>query len=190
MWQWFVDLLSSAMIDLVYLALGVGGLVYSLFSLAFGGDGDHDGELGADGDHDAVAGDHGPSLLSIRVIAMFATGFGAVGYLVHHYNPTRPLFSAFCGLLGGFALGGFGFAFLRLFYRQQATSVIRTDDLLGSSGTVVTSIPKGGIGEVSLTARGALVTKPARSESGEAISNGAPVEIVRVVGDTLIVRQG
>ena len=62
---------------------------------------------------------------------------------------------------------------------------VRSADLVGQTATVVTRIPEGGIGEVSLVHRGQLMKMGARS--AQPIASGVPVTVTAVTSPSSVV---
>lgn len=184
--DWLTSLFKGSMAQLTFLALCIAGTVISAFSLIFGGDSDAD----ADADHDG--GDHGhegPKMFSIRGISLFATGFGGVGYLIQRYTG-KTLVASASGLLAGFLMALLGLAFIRLFFKQQANSLVQAD-IDGATGVVTTSIPaaRGGMGEVNLVVSGSQVTRLASTDAAAEIPSGSLVKVLKAVGNIVVVEK-
>ena len=77
--------------------------------------------------------------------------------------------------------------FARFLYRQQASSDVRTTDLVGQSGRVVVAIPAGGVGQVRCRVGEELIDKIAQARDGARIPENAAVRIEEVLGETVIV---
>jgi hypothetical protein len=52
--------------------------------------------------------------------------------------------------------------------------------LIGRTATVITPIPRSGVGEIAYVQAGTRYTAPAREEHGSAVGNGKTVKIMRV----------
>ncbi len=194
-WLWSAIASTTALIS--FFTIFLMGLLFSVFSLIFGGHGDTDHDFGHDVGHDGHGdghhdGDTGLSsffavgMLSVRGMALLSTGFGGIGALVQLYTG-RTLFATATG-----AIFGYGFAFMILFAvralkSQQANSLIDTNSAVGASGTVVTSIPQNGLGEIRCVVGGVEVTRTAVSKNGEAIKSGTRVKVEEVAGATMVV---
>lgn len=165
----------------VFLALAAVGFLFLLVSLLFGEIGDH---FDADSDHDL--GESGPGVFSARVLSVFVTAFGGLGAVATHYR-LGTVGASLVGFAGGLFFAGIIYAFATFLYRQQASSEVRTRDIVGQPGRVVVSIPAGGVGQVRCQLGEELVDKIARSEDGTAIPDGTAVTIVEVLGDTVFV---
>lgn len=141
---------------------------------------DHDLSL----DHDTDVA--GPSPFSIRILAAFITGFGASGAISSYYHKGWMV-SSFIGLLFGALTGGIVYLVVSMMYKQQASSTISMDEMVGLAGVVSVTIPPKGFGQVSLVVKSSQVEHFASSESGDEIKNGTNVKVVKLVGDRLIV---
>jgi membrane protein implicated in regulation of membrane protease activity len=165
----------------VFLAIAALGFLFLIVALVFG-------EIFDFFDHDFDLGmDHGgPGVLSSRVIAVFITAFGAFGAIAVQKG-LGPLQASGVGLGSGVVFGGVIYAFLSFLYGQQATSEVRTTDLVGQTGRVVVAIPAGGVGQVRCRIGEELIDKIAQSRDGAAIPENAAVEIEQVLGESVIV---
>jgi len=182
---WIMSLFGGSLALLVYASLFVSGLMFFLFSVLVGGDADsdidvdgHDGDLdhGHDGDGDHEG--HGPSVLSVRGIFLMMTGYGGVGFIAQHYSG-KILFSSVVGIVSGWALAALIMFVMRLAYQQQSDSGIQARDIIGAYGMVTLTIPgKGKFGEVSISASGNQMNRPAVSEDGKMIANGTRIRVV------------
>jgi membrane protein implicated in regulation of membrane protease activity len=176
-----MDILPALNAFTVVLAIAAAGLVFLLISVFFGEISDHfDTSL----DHDLDHG--GPSFFSPRVMSVFATAFGGVGAIATSYG-WSPLPASGAGFASGVALGTVVLAFARFLYRQQATSEVRTNDLVGQSARVVVAIPPGGVGQVRCRIGEELVDKIARARDGGMVPENAAVRVEEVLGETVIV---
>jgi hypothetical protein len=159
----------------VLYVLGVLGLVLLVGGLVFGEEAD--GFL--DSAFDAL--DMGPGLAAAAGAALTAVGFGGV------------LLSAPFGLLVGTLLGvavgtGVGIAtvlLVRLAIGGKPDAVPSSTAMLGLFGTVVSDIPDGGYGEVSLSLGGSRVKVSARSPLP--LDAGTPVHVTEVLSGTSVV---
>ena len=170
-------------------------------SLFFGGDHevDHDADVGGDMDHDIdgdgdaehdTDSDHDGSgnmgFFSFRVLLMFVAGFGCGGFFAARANYALTGSSAF-GVLGGFILAGIGYSFLNMLYRSQSSSVVRTRDVIGTNGVVITSILPGQIGRVSCWLGDKQEEFLARTTHSEPLPVAVSVKITDSIGSILIV---
>jgi len=194
----------------IYLVLLIVGFVFVALSFLMGGIGDTDGGADHDvggGDHDVgghdagghdVHADHGAdsqdhqrglSPLSPLVLSLFATYFGAFGFIfglgIPEWNEIAIAIAAMVATVILAAVSYFGI--VRIFVKSQASSVHKTTELVGSLGEVTTAIPRDGAGVVDYVARGSRCSSTARAP--EAIPRGATVRIVKVVNNVLTVEK-
>ena len=167
----------------VFLAIGGLGFVFLLVSLVFGEVFDH---LGGGLDHDMDHG--GPGFFSTRVMSVFVTAFGGFGAIATHYGLT-PLPASLVGFVGGVGLATPIYFFARFLFGQQATSEVRTQDLVGQVGRVVVAIPAGGVGQVRCRIGDELVDRIARAREPVGISENDTVVIEEIVGETILVKK-
>ncbi|MCI0486373.1 MAG: NfeD family protein [Blastocatellia bacterium] len=195
MWEWFSQINALT----VFLALAAIGFLFVLISLLFGeifghfdfghdADLDHSADFDHDVDHDVSheIGDGGPSFFSLRVITVFITafgGFGAIGIKLGF----GTLLSSLFGLVGGVALGALVYFFASFLYKQQATSMIASSDLVGMTAHVIVGIPAGGIGQIRCVVGESMVEKIARSRDETEIPYNSTVRIEEIAGESVIV---
>jgi membrane protein implicated in regulation of membrane protease activity len=178
-----MDVFSTWNAFSVFLAIAAVGFIFMMISLVFGEMFDHfDGGL----DHDLSHG--GPGFFSSRVMGVFVTAFGAFGAMATHYG-LAPLPASLVGFGSGFLFGGAVYAFARFLYGQQATSEVRSHDLVGQSARVVVTIPAGGVGQVRCRLGEELIDKIARSGDDVSIPENATVKVEDVLGEVVIVRK-
>lgn len=191
--DWASNLLSEGIASLVFAALAIVGAIISIVSMLFGGDHDsdvdHDVDHGGDGDH----GDHGDSgvgfgwllypVMSVRGMSLLATGFGALGYITF-YVTQKLLYSCIVGTLSGWLFAFVGFMLIRTFKKQQSNSLVQNEALIGLEAIVTLSIPKNGMGEVTLIVPGQGQTRRT-AVSSQPIRSGQPVKIIRTFGSNV-----
>ena len=186
MFDWLFSWFRESATEAIFLSIAVAGALFSAFSLLFGGDVDADGDF--DVDHDGGDGHgYGPGVLSIRGLSLLATGFGAVAYIVYHYT-NLLLVSSVSGILSGWVFAFIMLALVRVFFQQQASSLVTANQIPGTTGMVTTAIPAGGCGEVRLTVAGRQVTRTASTE-GDPLPLGTLVRVVRYMGGVAVVKQ-
>lgn len=126
----------------------------------------------------------GGGLLSTEVIGAFLGAFGFGGALLRS-TPTVSLPIAVAGgLIAGLIGAVIAFLIVRTFLRMPTDATPRSTDLTGKLGRVVTRIPDGGLGEITVSHHGQRVKLSARSE--QPISSGADVVIVDVLSPTSV----
>ena len=177
-----MELLPALTAFSVFLVIAAAGLIFLLLSLFFGEIFEHfDTSL----DHDLDHG--GPSFFSPRVMSVFVTAFGGVGAIASHYG-LSPLTASAAGFGSGLVLSSLVLAFARFLYRQQASSDVRSMDLVGQNARVVVAIPPGGVGQIRCRIGEELIDKIARARDGGAVAEHVAVRVEEVLGETLIVR--
>ena len=165
----------------VFLGIAAIGFLFLVLSLFFGGLFEHfDGGLDHDMDHG------GPGFFSTRVISVFVLAFGGFGAIATHYG-LGPLPASGVGVISGIVLAAPIYFFARFLYGQQATSEVKSHDLIGQIARVVVTIPPGGVGQVRCRVGEELVDKIARARSGDSIPEHSSVRVEDVLGETVIV---
>jgi len=182
---------------IIYLICFGVGLLFTictaLFGHIFGGHG-HDGHIDGSGGHAEAGVDAsdmpGVSALSPTVIASFVTAFGGIGMILNQIPATKPPFiSGPLSAIGGFAIAGSVLWLLRqLFSRTQSSSESRVGTLVGLTATIITPIPKNGVGEIAYIQGGTRYTAPAREDNGAPVASGRSVQITRVIASQFYVK--
>jgi membrane protein implicated in regulation of membrane protease activity len=153
----------------VYLVIGSVGLGLVLLSLVIG-------EI-FDGVFEALDLDGG-GIFSGPVIGSFLASFGFGAALVMYSTGIGAAGVALSGLASGLVVGGIALVIMRSLINMPTDENVRTSDLVGATGTVVTRIPPGGMGEVTLTYAGQLMKLNARA--AESLAAGTSVEVTAV----------
>ncbi|OGY88619.1 MAG: hypothetical protein A3B30_03595 [Candidatus Komeilibacteria bacterium RIFCSPLOWO2_01_FULL_52_15] len=197
MGTWLGYLFGDSLALLVFFSIFSAGMVFTLFSLIFGGDhdgADHGGDMHA-GDHagdqhgDSDSEQQGPGMFSVRGISILATGFGGVAFIVE-YLTGKPVVSSIAGVAVAWPFAVLCLMLYRFFIHQGASSHIRPSQFMNALGVVVTGIPVGELGEVAVNIEGAAqVTKMAVARGGEALPTGTPVRVIEYLGDRLVVER-
>ena len=175
---------------IIYTACLALGLIFTIISAVaghlFGG---HDGQIDVGpGGHAEAGYDHsgvpGVSFFSPTVLACFITAFGACGLILSRIDATRSVWiSAPISAVAGVTMASLAFfLFNWMFKHTQSSSESRVGSLAGLSASIVSPIPKNGVGEIAYVQSGSRYTAPARAEDGAAIPAGKAVRITRVVG--------
>lgn len=157
---------------LVFVVVGVVGLVLLLGGLLL----DH----GLDHVADAVTGGTGVT----PALGAALSAFGLFGALL--LEPVGTTLAVLGGLLGAVALGAAALQLTRVLI-GVGSGAVRSADLVGVFGTVVTRIPTGGLGEVVLPQAGSRVKLAARSH--EPVPAGTPVYVTEVLSATSVAVQ-
>ncbi|MCX5342434.1 hypothetical protein [Streptomyces atratus] len=139
----------------LFLGLGIAGIVLLALSLIF--DGILEGLFGGvlDGLFDG--------LLSLPVIAGFLSMLGFGGAIVLGTTGAGTVAATAAGVLAGIVAAWLTWKFSRALMRDQTSVTPRGNDLVGTSGSVVTAIPADGYGEVLLQLAGQTVKLAAKS---------------------------
>lgn len=160
------------------------GFTILIFSLIFG----HDVEADADIDGDVDSG-NGPSIFSVKMIALLMVGFGALSFGVRATSDATMLVSSMAGVGGAAAVGAIGYFIIRAFYTSQTSSTITDRDIIGSLATLIDTIPENGNGQVSCVIRGREITFLARSQNGKKIERGTPVKVLSKTANMVVVEK-
>jgi len=170
---------------LVYVTMATFSALIFLLMWLFG----HD-DAGGDMDHD-MSGGHdeggGTKGLSLKNLLLFVTGFGIAAAIARYYGADHPL-ATLIGLLGGLALGTLGFLFFKAIYRQQISTDVNTNKLVGQTAIVIVRISPGSVGEIRATlVDGRSHVLRARSRSTEVLRPESMVKITAIDGGEAIV---
>lgn len=175
------EFLSNVSSLLVFLAIAGLGFIFLLLSLVVG---DLFDSFGIDAGVDGGADTHG--LLDSRVISVFITafgGFGAIGIQMGF----GIVASSIMGLAGGVVLGGLVSVFARFLYKQQSSSSVGTEQMVGRTAQVTVAIAPGNVGQVSCRVGEERIEKLARSKDNREIKAGSMVRVEEIAGDSVIV---
>jgi len=164
-------------------------IFFFLGSLIGGGDFDHGTDTGGGGvdvHHDAG---HGVKILSVRALVAFGVGFGWAGALA--------LGNGWSTALATLAALAFGAVFIFVIYFIMRLLVAMGDpgggldywNAVGREGHVYFTIPgaRAGQGQVEVMLQGRLITADAVTEHPDPIPPRAPVTILSVEGESLLV---
>jgi membrane protein implicated in regulation of membrane protease activity len=174
-------LLASTSAFVTFVAIAVFGFVFLLGSSVLGDLFEH-----GDFSHDADGHGAGPSLLSSRILSVFVTAFGSFGAIGIHIGFGVGASTAM-GFGGGVLFAGIIYVFASFLYSQQASSHVRTGDLVGNMAQVSVAIPPGGMGQVRCTLGDTVVEKVARAATNEEIPVNTLVRISTIVGEVVLV---
>jgi len=126
------------------------------------------------------------------LISVFLTVTGGMGLLLtpRFYGTMGSVIVLAISFLGGFLLATLlNYFVIKPLHRAQNTSTFNKMDTIGQIAKVISPIPQGGYGKISFSISGSLVTSPAKSEGGDAISKGEDVEITQIEGNTYFVKK-
>ena len=139
----------------------------------------------------AGAPSHDVSILSLSPIsiAAFITSFGGIGIIAtqgFHADGAASLLWAAGGSIVVAVVSHFLFFFI--FIAPQASSALKTSDVIGVTAEVTAPIPGDSVGEIAYVAMGERHTATARSHDGHSIPRGALVTIESLAGTVMIVK--
>lgn len=138
---------------------------------------------GGNGAHHGHASDEVMPPISVGTILGFLTWFGGVAYLFRNGLGAHAAVSLLVGAVAGVAGGWAIYWLLKKVHAQQAGLLRAADDYMpGTIARVTSSIRAGGTGEIVYERRGVRHVSAARCPSGEAISRGSQVVVVREAG--------
>ena len=175
------EFLSNVSPLMVFLAIAAIGFIFLLVSLVVG---DIFDSFGFDSGVDGAADGHG--LLDSRVISVFITAFGGFGAIGIQMG-LSIVASSLMGLAGGVVLGGLVSLFARFLFKQQSSSSVGTEQMIGRTAQVTVSIAPGSLGQVSCRVGEERIEKLARSRDNLEIKAGAMVRVEAIAGDSVIV---
>ncbi|MBI3682155.1 MAG: NfeD family protein [Acidobacteria bacterium] len=180
------ELIQSLSAFAVFLSIAAFGFLFLLISLIFGELFEHLGGIDHDISHDMDHG--GPSFFSPRILSVFITAFGGAGAIGSYYG-LSTLASSGLGFVSGTGFAYLIFLFARFLYGQQATTELKTTDVVGQTARVVVGIPKDGVGQVRCRIGEELVDKVARSQDGEPIPENTAVHVEQALGEIVVVKR-
>ena len=171
---------------LIYLCIMACGFIFLMISLALGADHDTDHDVSLE--HDA---DHGTGTqhnwLSFKVISCFATGFGAAGATILSLRG-GGIWSLIGAVCTGVVMAVLADYVIILFMKQQSSSHISNNQLVGCIGQITLSIRPGSFGEVAVSYQGQRICNRAKCNQEDLeISQGKSVRILQADGSTFIV---
>ncbi|MEU6755716.1 hypothetical protein [Streptomyces sp. NPDC046685] len=160
----------------LFLGLGIAGIVLLAVSLVF------DGVL--EGLFDGAVGGLFDGWLSLPVIAGFVSMLGFTGAIVLGSTGLGPGAASGFGALAGAGAGWVTWRLSQALMRDRGGDAPRGEELIGSSGSVVTPIPAGGYGEVLLRLAGQPVKYAATADGP--LERGAEVWVTAVPSSTSV----
>ncbi|AYV26400.1 hypothetical protein EES41_06660 [Streptomyces sp. ADI95-16] len=160
----------------LFLGLGIAGLVLLAASLVF------DGVL--EGLFDGAVGGLFDGWLSLPVIAGFVSMLGFTGAIMLGSTGLGPGPAAAVGAVAGAGAGWVTWRLSRALMRDHGGDAPRGEELIGSSGSVVTAIPADGYGEVLLRLAGQPVKYTATTDT--LLERGAEVWVTAILSSTSV----
>jgi hypothetical protein len=159
-----------------FIVIGAIGLLLLLLSLVLGEI--FDGLLGA---FDA---DAGGGVFSGPVLGAFLASFGFGAALVMFATGVGATAGALGGLASGVVVGGIALVMTRTLINMPTDETVTTRGLEGSPAIVITAIPDGGYGEVTVRHHGEQRKYNARA--GEAVAAGDQVWVSAVLSTSAV----
>lgn len=127
----------------------------------------------------------GGGIFSTPVIGAFLAAFGFGAALIIYTADPGPGVSALGGLGSGLLVGGIALFMTKSLMNMPTDEPVRSEGLRGRTGTVITRIPEGGYGEISVTYAGQYMKVSARA--AEPIPAGARVVVTDVTSASSVV---
>lgn len=193
---------SLSLLNCFYLFLLLLGVFYAIMVMIAGGlHSIHIPGLHADlsglhlpgADHIDVTGmaGHDVSILSLSPIsiAAFVTSFGGIGIIATQgFGLDSPL-SLVYATVGSIIVALVShFVFFYAFIAPQASSALKSSDIVGQTAEITVPIPGNSVGEIAYVAMGERHTATARSADNKEIPRGALVTVESIAGTVLIVK--
>jgi hypothetical protein len=160
-----------------FIVIGAVGLAVVLASLLLG-------DI-LDGLFDAFDLDVGGGILSAPVLGSFLAAFGFGAALIMFSTGVGATAGALGGLASGAVVGGLALVMMRQLMDMPTDASMDTADLVGATGHVITPVPEGGFGEVTVRHLGSAHKLNARSTSGP-IPAGTAVTVTAVLSTSSV----
>ena len=131
--------------------------------------------------------DVGGGLFSTPVVGSFLGAFGFGALLLRSSYDVAAGVAVLGGAAGGVVLAAIALWVTRSLMHMATDDAVRTDDVVGKAATVVSAIPAGGLGEVSLVHLGQRLKYSAHADT--ALPYGSEVVVVAVRSSSSVVVQ-
>lgn len=119
---------------------------------------------------------------SLLDLIAFTVGFGGMGLVFISLTPLHFLIAILLGILLASAVH-----FLIKALKNAESSALKSEELIGSVGTVIVTIFNGSVGSVSFDTQVGKITYSAKSN--KTISQGKKVRVIAIENHTMIVRE-
>ena len=159
-----------------FIVIGAVGLAIVLISLLLG-------DI-LDGLFDAIDVDFGGGIFSAPVLGSFLAAFGFGAALIIFSTGVNATLGALGGLASGAVVGGLALLMMRSLINMPTDETVSTSGLAGAPGHVITRIPAGGYGEVTLRHHGKLHKYNARAT--EELPAGTAIEVTAVLSSSAV----
>lgn len=128
--------------------------------------------------------DFGGGVFSAPVIGSFLAAFGFGASLIMTATGVGASGGALGGLASGVVIAALALLMTRALMDMPTDPPVRTADLVGATGVVITPIPHGGFGEVSLTHAGQITKLSARA--AQPVAAGTTVVVTQVTSSSSV----
>jgi len=159
-----------------FLVIGAVGLAVVLGSLILGDF--------LEGVFDAIDVDFGAGIFSAPVIGSFLAAFGFGAALIMVGTGLGAAGGALGGLASGVVIGALALLMTRALMDMPTDPSVRTADVLGQTAVVITPIPQGGLGEITLTHAGQVKKLSARA--AQPVAAGTTVVVTQVTSSSSV----
>jgi membrane protein implicated in regulation of membrane protease activity len=137
-----------------------------------------------DGLFEAFDVEFGGGIFSTPVLGSFLAAFGFGAALIMFSTGAGATLGALGGLVSGLFVGGLSLLMMRQLINMPTDASLDTEDLVGSTGTVITPIPENGLGEITVRAHGSAQKMSARA--AQPIAVGTTVRITTVLSTSSV----
>lgn len=195
----FSNLVGIEIFFLACAAIGGAFVLIRLVTQFMGGGVDGDAGAGVDGEvHADVSGDvdthHADSdvgfkFLSLHGLTSFFLMFGLTGFALFRQSNAGHLVSILGAMAAGFASVWIIGKLFQMVGKLQSSGTVPLRNAIGCEGSVYLTIPAGGSGTVMITVSNRLREFEATARDGAEIKTGAPIRVVSVGGDKLVVEK-
>lgn len=122
--------------------------------------------------------------LSTTAVGAFVAASGLTGALWMTRDGATPLSASLAGVVAGLGIGALAGFTTRSLMRSSTDQALRGESLVGLSGVVITRIPEGGYGEVTVTAAGHPLKLNARADT--AVPAGTLVVVTAALSSSAV----
>jgi hypothetical protein len=159
-----------------FIVIGAVGLAVVLLSLMLG-------EV-LDGVFGAFDLEFGGGIFSAPVLGSFLAAFGFGAALIMFATGAGATAGALGGLGGGAVVGGLALLMMRSLIGMRTDETVTTSGLEGAKGLVITRVPEGGYGEVTVRHHGKQHKYNARAS--EVLASGTAVVVTGVLSSSAV----
>ncbi len=182
-----MEILGFSALNCVYALVALVSFLFAVMSLIGTEFGDVL-DVAGDVDVDADAGG-GFANVSPFALAVFGATFGLVGLITSVWAEMSPIPSILISTAAGMLVGGLAHVlFLYVLSPSKSSHFSLQEDAIGREAEVTISIPANGKGKIAYNNVSGRVTLGARSATGQKISTGQTVIIMKVTGRSAMVQ--